>query len=57
MDSLQKVRFEASESRRLIARTALVAYVGGRKTQPPPLLEFDDTSRKILRIEASADDH
>ena len=57
MDSLQKVRFEASETRRLIARTALVAYVGRRKTQPPPpLLELDDASRKILRIEASTDD-
>jgi 8-oxo-dGTP pyrophosphatase MutT (NUDIX family) len=53
VDSLQKVRFEASEIR-AIGRTALIAYVGGKKTQPPPLLEFDDTSRKILRIEPSA---
>lgn len=52
MDSLQKVRFEASETRPAIGRT-LIAYVGGRKTQSP-LLEFDDTSRKILRIESSA---
>ena len=55
-DSLQKVRFEACQTRRLIARTALVTYVGGRKTQPPPLLEFDDTSGKILRFESSPRD-
>ena len=55
-DSLKKVRFEASETRPLIARTALVAYVGGRKRQLPPLLEFDETSRKILRIESSSRD-
>lgn len=53
-DSLQKVRFEASETRPLIARTALVAFVGGRKTQAPALLELDDTSRKVLGIESSA---
>ena len=56
MDSLQKVRFEASETRRLLARPALVTYVGGRKRQAPPLLEFDDTSHKILRIESPARD-
>jgi len=55
-DSLKKVRFEASETRPLIARTALVAYVGGRKRELPPLLEFDETSRKILRIESSSRD-
>ena len=54
MDSLQKVRFEASETRPLIARAALVAYVGGRKASSPPLLEFDHTSRKLLRIESSS---
>ena len=52
-DSLRKVRFEASEARPLIARTAFVAYIGGRKRRVPPLLEFDDTSGKILRIESS----
>jgi 8-oxo-dGTP pyrophosphatase MutT (NUDIX family) len=54
LDSLQKVRFEASESRPLTARPPLVAYVGGRKTPAPPVLEFRDTSRKVVRIESAA---
>jgi ADP-ribose pyrophosphatase YjhB (NUDIX family) len=56
MDSLQKVRFEASETRPLIARTALVSYIGGRKRQPPALPELDDTSGKILEIESAVRD-
>jgi len=52
LDSLQKVRFEASESRPSIARHPLVAYVGGKKTQAAPVLEFNATSRKV-RIESS----
>lgn len=55
-DSLHKVHFEACETRRLLARTALVAYVNGRKRQTPPLLEFDDASGKILRFESSPRD-
>ena len=51
LDSLQKVRFEASENRALVGRPRLVAKVGGRKTQARPLLESNDTSSKVLRIE------
>jgi 8-oxo-dGTP pyrophosphatase MutT (NUDIX family) len=55
LDPLQKVHFEAPPNKAggLIARVALVPYLRGKQTatSQPPLIEFDATSRKILRLD------
>lgn len=54
-DSLQRVQFEAAE-RGVITRTALAAYVRSsqRKTRQSPLLQLDESARKIVGIESAA---
>jgi hypothetical protein len=55
VDPLQKVHFEAPPNKAggLIARVALVPYLQAKQTarSQPPLIEFDATSRKILRLD------